>query len=75
MIKGFAGVKLSGSLNIYGYWRIIIKKSEREIINPKRSLRVGGWKVGEWKGILYRSLFILVDLRIQLNVGKIGELK
>lgn len=36
--SGFTGVKLFGSLNIY--WRMIIVKKEKEIINPKRSLKL-----------------------------------
>lgn len=34
----FAGIKLSGSLNIYGYFRIIILKINKNNMNPKRSL-------------------------------------
>ena len=45
---GFAGVKLSGSLKMYGYWRIIIRKIEKIKEKPKKSFKV---KYG-WKGIL-----------------------
>lgn len=37
---GFAGIKLSGSLNIYGYSRLIHQKKKRKIINPRISLIV-----------------------------------
>lgn len=35
---GLAGIKLSGSPKIYGYWRIIIKNIMKNIINPNMSL-------------------------------------
>lgn len=38
VIIGLAGIKLSGSLKIYGYCKIIIVNKKVIIINPKRSL-------------------------------------
>lgn len=34
----FAGIKLSGSLNIYGYSRLINENKRRTIVNPRVSL-------------------------------------
>lgn len=38
VIIGLAGVKLSGSLNIYGHCRMISIKMNEKIINPSMSL-------------------------------------
>lgn len=35
VIIGLAGVKLSGSLNIYGYSRLISQNNIKNIVNPK----------------------------------------
>lgn len=37
---GFAGIKLSGSPKIYGYWRINTMNHKEKITNPKRSFKV-----------------------------------
>jgi len=38
--RGLAGVKLSGSLKMYGSFRVRIVKAIRVIVNPKISLTV-----------------------------------
>jgi hypothetical protein len=51
--RGFAGVKLSGSLRMYGSFRASTVSIIRVRVNPKISLTV---KYG-WNGILSVSLF------------------
>jgi len=51
--RGLAGVKLSGSLSIYGSFRAKNVRAIRVIVNPRTSLVV---KYG-WKGILSVFLF------------------
>jgi len=38
--KGFAGVKLSGSLRIYGSFRVRMVRAIMAIVNPTMSLNV-----------------------------------
>lgn len=38
VIIGLAGIKLSGSPKLYGYWRIKIKKNKIIQLNPNISL-------------------------------------
>lgn len=54
VIRGLAGVKLSGSLNMYGYVRVNNINDIIIIINPERSLK----EKNGWKGIL--SMFLLI---------------
>ena len=51
--RGFAGVKLSGSLRMYGSFRVNIVRAMMVIANPKMSFSV---KYG-WNGILSTFLF------------------
>jgi hypothetical protein len=51
--RGFAGVKLSGSLRTYGSFRVNIVSIIKVIMNPTTSLTV---KYG-WNGILSVFLF------------------
>ena len=53
MTSGLAGVKLSGSLSIYGSFRVKNVRAIKMIVNPRISFVV---KYG-WKGILSVFLF------------------
>jgi len=57
-MRGLAGIKLSGSLNIYGFIKVNINKNKRMKKNPTISLNV---KYG-WKGDLSIFLFKPIGL-------------
>jgi len=55
---GLAGIKFSGSVEMYGDTQIMIKKINVVIINPTKSFLVkNGWKL-----ILSLSIWIIIGL-------------
>ena len=63
--NGLAGVKLSGSLRMYGSFRVSAVRIMRVIMNPRMSFTV---KYG-WNGILSVFCLILVGYLILFGVG------